>query len=913
MNKINLKHKNKTAYPITVTEAVIDVVTGENVQQQINKKQDSLVSGQTIKTINGESILGEGDIEIALSTPPSDLLEYVTESELEAKNYATQDWVTSKNYLTNHQDISNLALKSELEGLAKETWVSTKIAEAVAGGSDSLDGYATEQWVNEQGFIKEHQDISHLATKAEIPTVPTRLSELENDSKFITIDEVPEVAVPTKTSELTNDSGFITLSDVPGLEIPDDYVTKTELNDKGFLTEHQDISHLASRDWVETQGYAKTEDIPSLEGYATESWVSSEIVKAATDGKVDLTGYATETYVNEKVAEIKIPSLDGYAKTSDIPTLDGYAELSDLDNKVDKISGKQLSTEDFTTALKQKLDNLSNYDDTELSSNLQQLQNNLDRLMNGNTTAAINSFNEIITFLNGIEDTQSLQGIIASIQNQLDLKQPLIEDLAKIKRGAGLGATALQEIPSEYITEEELQAMNFATTTQLASKQDVIADLDSIRANARMGSTAVQFIPTEYVTETELSSKNYATKSDLSSKQDIIDDIDSIRTNANKVSTKQDIIQDLVAIRNNSLSGIAALQQVENLSTVATSGDYNDLSNKPTIPNAVTESTISNWGFTKNTGTYIKPSDGIPIGDLKDTIRKSLGKADTAIQEVKTINGQSLVGNGDLLVNSQILKFGEVSNAGNVTFASSGTSINSTSEIYYFSEHKIFAACSDISVLNPTIYPTFVDSNGTFTYEDYQNSGSEGAEIYKHKLYYAEKTKSFYQWDGQNLKETLSLQPSIRIVPCYGNTIVINSASTEITPSITWGEDPSGKVLNTVYTLVIPASNASLTPILQHTVSSPFSWGGELDLIPVQLYSKQTKNWVWATLSVKSAVDKNSSKTVPHIYGISVSSVNAPYPASQNTFTALSQQGVSEFFGGMPQLHGMVTIQKINI
>lgn len=39
------------------------------------------------------------------------------------------------------------------------------------------------------------------------------------------------------------------------------------------------------------------------------------------------------------------------------------------------------------------------------------------------------------------------------------------------------------------------------------------------------------------------------------------------------------------------------------LSTVATSGSYNDLSGKPTIPSAVTESTVSGWGFTKNTGT----------------------------------------------------------------------------------------------------------------------------------------------------------------------------------------------------------------------------------------------------------------------------------------------------------------------
>ena len=40
----------------------------------------------------------------------------------------------------------------------------------------------------------------------------------------------------------------------------------------------------------------------------------------------------------------------------------------------------------------------------------------------------------------------------------------------------------------------------------------------------------------------------------------------------------------------------------DNLATVATSGNYNDLSNKPTIPSAVTESTVSGWGFTKNTG-----------------------------------------------------------------------------------------------------------------------------------------------------------------------------------------------------------------------------------------------------------------------------------------------------------------------
>lgn len=46
-----------------------------------------------------------------------------------------------------------------------------------------------------------------------------------------------------------------------------------------------------------------------------------------------------------------------------------------------------------------------------------------------------------------------------------------------------------------------------------------------------------------------------------------------------------------------------ALKSWLGYATVATSGSYNDLSNKPTIPAAVTESTVSGWGFTKNKGT----------------------------------------------------------------------------------------------------------------------------------------------------------------------------------------------------------------------------------------------------------------------------------------------------------------------
>jgi hypothetical protein len=52
-----------------------------------------------------------------------------------------------------------------------------------------------------------------------------------------------------------------------------------------------------------------------------------------------------------------------------------------------------------------------------------------------------------------------------------------------------------------------------------------------------------------------------------------------------------------------------------------------------------TESTVSGWGFTKNTGTYSKPSGGIPKSDLASAVQTSLEKADTALQNHQSLSG----------------------------------------------------------------------------------------------------------------------------------------------------------------------------------------------------------------------------------------------------------------------------------
>lgn len=86
----------------------------------------------------------------------------------------------------------------------------------------------------------------------------------------------------------------------------------------------------------------------------------------------------------------------------------------------------------------------------------------------------------------------------------------------------------------------------------------------------------------------------------LNDNADIIDILNQ------SIGNKQDTINDLETIRQGAAKGATALQEHQSLddyvkdtdlAVVATSGSYEDLTNKPTIPSAVTESTVSGWGF----------------------------------------------------------------------------------------------------------------------------------------------------------------------------------------------------------------------------------------------------------------------------------------------------------------------------
>lgn len=112
--------------------------------------------------------------------------------------------------------------------------------------------------------------------------------------------------------------------------------------------------------------------------------------------------------------------------------------------------------------------------------------------------------------------------------------------------------------------------------------------LELLTANASQDSRLAWLINNGDGTKVLSDNGNYIS---LDSKQNVIDDLDTIRNGASKGAT---------SVQPNDISEFIT---VDDVAKVATSGSYNDLVDKPTIPDAVTESTVSGWGFTKNTGT----------------------------------------------------------------------------------------------------------------------------------------------------------------------------------------------------------------------------------------------------------------------------------------------------------------------
>ena len=120
--------------------------------------------------------------------------------------------------------------------------------------------------------------------------------------------------IPSKTSDLVNDSGFLT-------QIPDEYVTETELDAKGYLTEHQSLAEYAKKSELFSKDYndlTNKPTIPSVEGLASTQYVDNKVSEIVVPS---LDGYATEQWVEGKGYLTQHQSLADYSTTTQVQSM----------------------------------------------------------------------------------------------------------------------------------------------------------------------------------------------------------------------------------------------------------------------------------------------------------------------------------------------------------------------------------------------------------------------------------------------------------------------------------------------------------------------------------------------------------------------------------------------------------------
>lgn len=346
----------------------------------------------------------ENDSEYLSEVPE----EYVTDKELEAKGYLTQElepqFAASAAKNINQQDINswnNKVDKQDGMGLSEQNF--TIEEKAKLSGLTNYNDSGIRQSISELTG-----EVQKKANKTDIPDISGKADKAE---------------IPTRVSQLENDSGYLN-------SLPSDLVTEQELEAKGYLTEFTEtdptvpswakqptkptytLSELgaesagaAANALLEAKSYTDGRFDIILEGAdpsyntfkelsdailaqnTTIGGINTEIssVKNTLNSKADkselfskdyndlintpvipsIEGLATETWVQQQIAAIPGVDLSSYALKTEIP---------DVSTFVTKEEGKGLSTNDFTNSDKSKLDSLVNYDDSQVNQRLQRVE-----------------------------------------------------------------------------------------------------------------------------------------------------------------------------------------------------------------------------------------------------------------------------------------------------------------------------------------------------------------------------------------------------------------------------------------------------------------------------------------------------------------------------------------------------------
>ena len=369
--------KNDIAYEYRVfTNRLIDVGCMEvgNCTSKVVKeiKPNDKVDGRFFHTSDtdewffcwkGElqklNLKGNADINAALKevekliADANDAVELAKVVANNAKDAADEAKIAADAASAAVESIENKADKSEVEAVsqaveekADKTAVKELTDKVNAIQIPSLDGYATEKFVT--GEI----------AKLDIPEIPTKVSQFENDANYLT--EHQDITGKQDIIEDLDDIRSGAALGVTALQsIPEEYITESELNDKGYLT-NTSLNGYATEKFVEDE--IKKIEIPTKiskfendANYLTSDIADLKYAPINSDG-IDLSNYATKEFVGEEITKIVVPT-----KVSQLENDSNYlTEHQDITGKQDTIKDLDDIRSNATKGA-DALESLSNY------------------------------------------------------------------------------------------------------------------------------------------------------------------------------------------------------------------------------------------------------------------------------------------------------------------------------------------------------------------------------------------------------------------------------------------------------------------------------------------------------------------------------------------------------------------------
>ena len=395
-----------------------------------------------------------------------------------------------------------LATKEELDSKQDVITDLDLIRSGAAKGETALQsvpsGYATEQWVNEQGFLKEHQDISNLATKAELATKQDVINDLDTirsgaalgatalqevPSTYALKSEIPDIS--TKQDKLVSGSNIKTVNgtsllgsgnieinasadNVPTLQTSvqgttNNYIYSSGQNDKyGVISDfYTDIAYTSDKASIHTDWYywGNTDKymVDGAAGWSIEGATTLQAGLMTASDKTKLDGIDLSTKQDKLVSG------------SNIKTINGTSLLGSGDITIEGGSGNVDLTDYYTKSETNALVNPK-------LSQVTLTQAEYD---------ALSTKEENVLYI--ISDAENVDPSNLATKAELNTKQDVISDLGTIRSGAALGATALQEVPSTYALKSEIP--------DITTKQDVLVsgtNIKTVNGTSLLGSGNIE-------------------------------------------------------------------------------------------------------------------------------------------------------------------------------------------------------------------------------------------------------------------------------------------------------------------------------------------------------------------------------------------------------------------------------------